>query len=105
MSDTFFSKATAQNATTGNVTGSSTTQQNDTLTQPGEFDIGILQDLVSTLRQPPGALEVKMAQLSTSNNPADIATLAYIWGFPLVAMERQFNFVSYAFVSAATTDP
>ena len=35
-----------------------------------------------------------MVQLSASNDPADIATLAYIWGFPLVTMERQFNFVT-----------
>jgi hypothetical protein len=93
MSDTLFNKASAQNATTGNVTSAST-QQNDTLTQPGETDIGMLQNLVSTLKQPTSALDVKMAQLSTSNNPADIATLAYIWGFPLVTMERQFNYVT-----------
>lgn len=37
-------------------------------------------------------LNVQMAQLSPSNNPEDIATLAYIWRFPLVTMERQFNF-------------
>jgi hypothetical protein len=35
-------------------------------------------------------LNIKMAQLSASNTPAGIATLAYIWGFPLVTMERQF---------------
>jgi hypothetical protein len=91
MSDAIFNKASAQNAATGNVTGSST-QQNDT--QPGEIAIGALQNLVSTLKQPTGALDVKMAQISTSNNPADIATLAYIWGFPLVTTERQFNFVT-----------
>ena len=39
-------------------------------------------------------LNVQMAQLSSSNKPEDIATLAYIWGFPLVTMERQFNFVT-----------
>lgn len=39
-------------------------------------------------------LNVKMAQISSSNKPKDIATLAYIWGFPLVTMERQFNFVT-----------
>ena len=39
-------------------------------------------------------VNTKMAQLSSSNNPADIATLAYIWGFPLVTMQRQFNFVT-----------
>jgi hypothetical protein len=35
-----------------------------------------------------------MAQLSSSNNPADIATLAYIGGFSPVTMQRQFNFVT-----------
>ena len=94
MSNTLFSKASAQNATTGNLTGASTTQRNDTETQPGELSVGMLQNLVSTLKQPTGALDVKMAQISTSNDPADIATLAYIWGFPLVSMERQFNFVT-----------
>jgi hypothetical protein len=39
-------------------------------------------------------LNVQMAQISSSNNPEDIATLAYIWGFPLVTMERQFNYVT-----------
>ena len=39
-------------------------------------------------------LDIKMSQLATSNRPEDIATLAYIWGFPLVTMERQFNFVT-----------
>lgn len=39
-------------------------------------------------------LNVKMAQLLSSNKPEDLATLAYIWGFPLVSMERQFNLVT-----------
>jgi hypothetical protein len=39
-------------------------------------------------------LNTKMAQISSSNKPEDIATLAYIWGFPLVTMQRQFNFVT-----------
>jgi hypothetical protein len=36
-------------------------------------------------------LNTKMAQISSSNKPEDIAMLAYIWGFPLVTMQRQFN--------------
>jgi hypothetical protein len=44
----------------------------------------------STIEQ----LNIKMAQISSSDKPEDIATLAYIWGFPLVTMERQFNFVT-----------
>jgi hypothetical protein len=91
LSVTLFANASAQNATTGNVTGDSKQQNN---TQPGELALGALQNLVSTLKQPTGALDVKMAQITTSNDPADIATLAYIWGFPLVSMERQFNFVT-----------
>src|SRR6476620_39919 len=39
-------------------------------------------------------LNIKMAQLSASNTPDGIATLAYIWGFPLVTMDRQFNYVT-----------
>jgi hypothetical protein len=42
----------------------------------------------------PEELNDMMAQLSSSDKPEDIATLAYIWGFPLVTMERQFNFVT-----------
>src|SRR5215831_11230193 len=39
-------------------------------------------------------LKIKMTQISSSNKPEDIATLAYIWGFPLITMQRQFNFVT-----------
>ena len=39
-------------------------------------------------------MNVKMAQIISSDKPEDIATLAYIWGFPLVTMERQFNYVT-----------
>jgi hypothetical protein len=39
-------------------------------------------------------LNVQMTQISSSGTPEDIATLAYIWGFPLVTMERQFNFAT-----------
>ena len=48
----------------------------------------------STVQPTTEDLNIKMAQLSTSNTPEGIATLAYIWGFPLVTMERQFNFVT-----------
>ena len=92
MIDPLFSKASAQSTAENTVNAS--TQQNETQTQSGEVAIGVLQDLVSTLKDPTGALDAKMVQISTSNNPADIATLAYIWGFPLVSMERQFNFVT-----------
>lgn len=39
-------------------------------------------------------LAKRMADIQSSNKPEDIATLAYIWGFPLITMERQFNFVT-----------
>jgi hypothetical protein len=39
-------------------------------------------------------LNEQMDQISASNNTEDFATLAYIWGFPLVSMERQFNYVT-----------
>jgi hypothetical protein len=39
-------------------------------------------------------LNIQMAQISSSNKPEDISTLAYIWGFALVTMERQFNFAT-----------
>lgn len=37
-------------------------------------------------------LDTKMQQLLSSNDPKDIATLAYIWGYPLVNMERLVKF-------------
>jgi hypothetical protein len=37
-------------------------------------------------------LDAKMQQLTNSNDPTDIATLAYIYGFPLVAVIRTADF-------------
>ena len=39
-----------------------------------------------------GDIEKKMVDISTSNNPGDIATLAYIWGYPLITMQRSFDY-------------
>ncbi|MFZ0510389.1 MAG: DUF1254 domain-containing protein [Candidatus Nitrosopolaris sp.] len=33
-----------------------------------------------------------MLQITFSNKPQDIATLAYIWGYPLVAVGESFNY-------------
>jgi hypothetical protein len=56
---------------------------------------GAQAQLPATTPQPTAEdLNIKMAQLSNSKTPDGIATLAYIWGFPLVTMERQFNFVT-----------
>ena len=40
-------------------------------------------------------LDAKMLQLAASNKPKDIATLAYIWGYPLVTIAG-----SYAYYTA-----
>jgi len=37
-------------------------------------------------------LDTIMSQISNSDKPEDIATLAYIWGYPLITMERSFNY-------------
>jgi hypothetical protein len=38
------------------------------------------------------ALAAKMLQLEASNKPQDIATLAYIWGYPLVTIEGSYAY-------------
>ena len=40
----------------------------------------------------PSDLDKKMLQLASSNQPKDIAALAYIWGYPLVSMVRLIDF-------------
>jgi hypothetical protein len=37
-------------------------------------------------------VSVKMAQISNSDKPEDIAALAYIWGYPLITMQRSFDY-------------
>jgi hypothetical protein len=39
-------------------------------------------------------LNKTMAELESSNNPQDIATLAYIWGYPLVSVVRLVDYSS-----------
>jgi hypothetical protein len=39
-------------------------------------------------------LDMKMQQLANSSNPTDIATLAYIYGFPLVSVIRTIDFTT-----------
>ena len=87
--------ASAQSTSTENMTNSSATQQSIAILEPGGIDLETLRNnIINALREPSTALDIKMAQLSSSNKTEDIATLAYIWGFPLVTMERQFNFVT-----------
>jgi hypothetical protein len=94
---TLFMAAFAQSTTTSteNATSSAAVQQSLAILEPGGIDLESLRNnIISVLREPSTALDIKMAQLSSSNKTEDIATLAYIWGFPLVTMERQFNFMT-----------
>jgi len=58
--------------------------------------VGLLDKSTFAAAQQPSLeqLNIKMAKLSSSNKPVDIATLAYIWGFSPVTMLRQFNYVT-----------
>jgi len=49
-----------------------------------------LSNSSSTLSQE--QLSTTMAQISNSDKPEDIATLAYIWGYPLITMQRSFDY-------------
>ena len=46
-------------------------------------------------------LNKTMAELESSNNPQDIATLAYIWGYPLVSEVRLVDYSTSPNVPAA----
>jgi hypothetical protein len=99
---TLFMAASAQSTTTSteNTTSSAAVQQSIAILDPGGIDLETLRsNIISVLREPATTLDIKMAQLSSSNKSEDIATLAYIWGFPLVTMERQFNFMTSPNVS------
>ena len=85
---TFFTSTFAQTTNIENTTSPSAQQSTSTL-EPGGADLTLLQKIGA--KEPVTALQIKMALLSNSNNPGDIATLAYIWGYPLVSMERSFN--------------
>ena len=45
----------------------------------------------ATLSTGPSDLDKKMQQLLSSNDPKDIATLAYIWGYPLISNIRTID--------------
>jgi hypothetical protein len=68
--------AAAQNNSSSNLTSTSTSNSSSSTTT-GTLD-----------------LDTKMQQLLSSNDPKDIATLAYIYGFPLVAVERTADFTT-----------
>jgi hypothetical protein len=71
-----------------------TAKNTSKLQEPGQPNLESVKSLITALKIPSSQLNIKMAQLAISNKPGDIATLAYIWGFPLVTMERQFNFMT-----------
>lgn len=91
----FMAAASAQSTTTTsteNATNSAATQQSTAILEPGGIDVDALRNsIISTLRQPATALDLKMAQLSSSNKTEDIATFAYILAYPLITSERSFN--------------
>ena len=74
--------AFATNQTKNNLsnTTSATTNNNSSLLKSGNIAVNTL------------ALDAKMAQLTFSNKPQDIATLAYVWGYPLVTVGGSFNY-------------
>lgn len=37
-------------------------------------------------------LDTIMSQISNSDKPEDIATLAYLWGYPLITAQRSFDY-------------
>jgi hypothetical protein len=91
------SKTTAQSAfaqATAAPPTASTTKNTSALQEPGQPNLESLKSLITTLKIPTNQLDIKMSQLSSSNKSQDIATLAYIWGFPLVTMKRQFDFMT-----------
>src|SRR5262245_15056126 len=75
--------------TFGQNANNSGTLQSTAMLDPGGTDLNLLQKAAT--KEPEAALQIKMAQLSSSNKPEDIATLAYIWGYSLISMERSFN--------------
>lgn len=82
LTETWAQSSTPENNTSANSTA---------FPEPGGMSIEGLKDLVSAIKQPESALKIKMAQLESSDKPEDIATLAYIWGYSLISMERSFN--------------
>jgi hypothetical protein len=87
-----FAQSSSSSSTT--TTNATTTKNTSGLQEPGQPNLQTLKNLIAALKIPSSELNIKMAQLTTSNKSEDIATLAYIWGFPLVTMKRQFNFVT-----------
>ena len=58
--------------------------------QTGSTGSTTINDSQSQIEQ----LNKTMAELESSNNPQDIATLAYIWGYPLVSVVRLVDYSS-----------
>jgi hypothetical protein len=65
-------------------------QENSTSISPSNFTNSNSSDI--PVNSSISDIEKSMVDISTSDKPEDIATLAYIWGFPLVAMQRTFDY-------------
>jgi hypothetical protein len=77
--------ASAQSTSTENATSSAATQQSIAILDPGEIDLETLRNnIISTLREPAAALDIKMAQLSSSNKSEDSLHLHTFGDFPLL---------------------
>ncbi|MFZ0512356.1 MAG: hypothetical protein WAM14_12175 [Candidatus Nitrosopolaris sp.] len=63
-----------------NSTAANTTNNTSSLLKPGNTAANTV------------VLDAKMLQLTASNKPQDIATLAYIWGYPLVTVAGSFTY-------------
>jgi len=46
-------------------------------------------------------IAAELKRIENSDNPVDIATLAYIWGYPLISMKRMTDFSTSPNLSAS----
>jgi hypothetical protein len=72
--------ATTSDSSSSNTTSSSSSNQSNATTTATTMDSQQLDNI--------------MKQLLSSDKPEDIATLAYIWGFPLVNVKRTIDFTT-----------
>ena len=59
----------------------------------GQIGSGLYSSSISSITAT-GGLEAEMRRIEKSDTPADIATLAYIWGYPLISMKRLTDYSS-----------
>ena len=56
-----------------------------------QIGLGLSSSSFSTITSS-GGVETEVRRVEKSDNPVDIATLAYIWGYPLVSMKRLLDY-------------